>query len=85
MPAVTINVPAEGSDALAKNYTYQAQIPNPVQDPGTPGTEMIANPETKPQFAKRMIVNFVKDNIRAYRRSVGIEALVIDNTEPDVT
>ena len=55
-------------DALCANYKYQAQISNPDYDPSDPGSEdLIDNPETAVNFAKRMITKFLKDNVRKYR------------------
>jgi len=42
--------------AIAENYNYQAKL-----EDGTP------NPEGKKEYAKRMILNFCKDNYRAWK------------------
>ena len=55
-------------DALCANYKYQEQISNPDYDPGDPDSEeLIPNPESQAAFARRMITNFLKDNVRKYR------------------
>lgn len=48
-------------NALAANYSYQATIPDP-QSPG----DTIANPESKADFAKRMVKRYLIDNVRSY-------------------
>jgi len=48
------------TNALATNYGYQATIPDPQNPEST-----IANPETKAQFAQRMVKKFLIDNVKA--------------------
>lgn len=62
---ISITIPdAVGSrvvDGLAGQYNYQATIPapNPLNPP-------VPNPETKAQFAKRMVAKFIKDSVKAF-------------------
>lgn len=48
-------------DAICGLYDYQPQ----VADPANPG-QTIANPETKAQFAKRQIIEFVRNSVVAW-------------------
>lgn len=65
MASIQITIPdgvaARVTDGLAGQYNYQATIPapNPLNPP-------VPNPETKAQFAKRMVANFIKDSVKAY-------------------
>lgn len=52
---------AEVTDALCQRYGYQATLPD-----GSGGT--IPNPETRGQFAKRMVGEWVKSEVKRYRR-----------------
>jgi hypothetical protein len=52
-------------DAFAEMYGYQDQ----VSDPANPG-EMIPNPQTKAQFARRKIIDYVREMVRVYEGSV---------------
>ena len=69
MADLTFNIPVTIPEAhkaalvaaLCKAYDYQAQ----VEDPETPG-EMIDNPETKGQFALRMVSRYVQSFLRAH-------------------
>ena len=64
-------------DALCANYKYQAQISNPDYDPSDPGSEdLIDNPETAVNFAKRMILKYIRDNVRKYRADIADAARV---------
>ncbi len=54
-------------EGLAGNNNYQAQVPDPSKmlDPSDP-TVWMPNPETKAQFAKRMVKEWIKASVRAY-------------------
>lgn len=47
-------------ESFAVNYGYQAKITNEAG-------EEIDNPETKAQFAKRQILDFIKENYKVYK------------------
>lgn len=57
-------------DAFALRYGYQAQIPDPTWVPPDPLPEdppdhpLIPNPESKVQFAKRMVRQFIVETYR---------------------
>ena len=55
-------------NALASNYNYQDTIDDKP------------NPETKSQFAKKQIIMFLKENVKAYETKVEQEKIsVLDN------
>ena len=78
--AVTINIDttiiAEAVDALCATGGYQATIPDPV----TPG-QMIVNPQTKAQFAKQVIRDFVRNAVVEQRnRNAQIAVTAVNPT-----
>ena len=55
-------------NALASNYSYQDTIDDKP------------NPETKSQFAKKQVIMFLKENVKAYETKVEQEKIsVLDN------
>ena len=75
-------------DALCANYKYQEKISNPDYNPDDPDSEeLIDNPETATQFAKRMVYKTLIDHIRKYRAdqadAARIAALEQANTESE--
>jgi hypothetical protein len=58
----TVNQGVLSRDAICQNYGYQETI----QDGDG---SIVPNPESKGSFAKRVILSFIKDNIRAYKTS----------------
>lgn len=65
MASIQITIPdavaSRVTNGLAGQYNYQATIPapNPLNPP-------VPNPETKAQFAKRMVAKFIKDSVKAF-------------------
>lgn len=58
-------------DALCYNYHYQAMLyPDEGEKP-------YANPESCSQFGQRMIAEFAKDHITAYRRALAEQNLSV--------
>jgi hypothetical protein len=61
MATITITIPdneiARAISAICKKYNYQDTIL------GTPEQGMIPNPESKAQFAKRMVAQIIKDAV----------------------
>lgn len=47
-------------DSLCYNYKYQDRLEDETGD-------SIDNPETRVAFAKRKLIDFLKDNIKSYR------------------
>lgn len=47
-------------DAICINYNYQPLLPDDE------GNLTIPNPESKAEFTRRMIINFLKENVKAY-------------------
>ena len=84
MPTVSLTLSAgaatEINDAFAALYSYQANIQS-VDGEGNPIT--IPNPETKTQFAKRKLIEFIKERVITYRRQVALAA--VNNADADVT
>jgi hypothetical protein len=60
---LSLTVPNEHAVAILNDFCeyhgYQAQI--------EVDGEMVANPQTKPQFAKAKVADFVKESIKAHR------------------
>lgn len=71
-------------DALCAGYEYKAEITNP--NPDTPG--MIPNPETRQQFARRMMKRIFKeiaDNYQIQQRDRTAIAAAPAITPIDIT
>ena len=51
-------------DGFSGQFGYQEQVQDGVDAEGTP--IMVANPETKAVFAKRMLMKVIKDTVRSY-------------------
>lgn len=63
MVDITFTMTAENAqkvvDAICAHYGYQEQL---IQDADT----MIPNPETRAQFTRRMIKEFIASHVRSY-------------------
>lgn len=85
MPTVSLTLSAaaanEVNDAFASLYSYQATIQTGVDGDGHP--VMGANTETKAQFVKRKMIEFVKERVMTYRRQVALAA--VSATDSDIT
>lgn len=61
---ITLTIPDEKMsmviESICANYNYQATIQQP-------DGSMIPNPETKAQFAKKIVAFFIKENVKAYK------------------
>lgn len=55
---------AEITNAICAEYEYEAEIPAP---PPAPKGTMIPNPETKAQFARRQVRQFIVGIVKAQR------------------
>lgn len=70
MATISIDIGANGNriqDAFAAQYGYQATIPD-----GSGGT--IPNPESKNQFTKRKIAEYVKDVVKGHEANLAADA-----------
>jgi hypothetical protein len=56
-------------DGVAGAYNYQATVP----DAAHPG-QTLANPETKAQYVRRMLVSWVRESVRGYEATQAGEA-----------
>jgi hypothetical protein len=63
MATITINIPdnvlQRVVNGVAVAHGYQERIPDPANPDAT-----IPNPQTRAQFAKAMLVKFVKDSVK---------------------
>ena len=90
MATITINIPTDKEDWVLDGFAirlgYSPQVPNPTYDPGEPtdpitNPETIDNPETKPQFTKRMIIHIIKTEANTGHNQTSMDAnAVIANT-----
>ena len=81
-------------DAVAANYSWPENIPNPDFDPVEPvsdeNPESITNPENKYVFTNRMVRNFLSDHVPAYEIKLAKEAAAnavdtaIDISDPQI-
>ena len=81
-------------DAVAANYNWPENIPNPDFDPVEPvsdeNPESITNPENKYVFTNRMVRNFLSDHVTAYEIRLAKEAAAnavdtaIDISDPQI-
>ncbi len=97
MAQITFNIPDDKiqgvRNAFADAYRYQAIIANPDFDPELPvdpvtNPETIDNPETKHQFFKRQVRQYVREVVKSFQaKSAGDTARqsAIDNFDLDVT
>lgn len=90
MATITINIPVDKEDwvldGFAIRFGYEALVANPAYDSEQPedpitNPQTIDNPETKAQFAKRMIIHMIKSEANVGHNQVSMEAnAVIANT-----
>ena len=97
MAQITFSIPDDKiqgvRNAFADAYRYQAIIANPDFDPELPvdpvtNPETIDNPETKHQFFKRQVRQYVREVTKSFQaKSAGETARqdAIDNFDLDVT
>lgn len=68
MATISITIPdgvaARVTNGLAGQYGYKAIIPAP-----NPTDPPVPNPESKAQFARRMVRQFIHESVRAYEAS----------------
>ena len=83
MANITLNIPADKIqliiDSFCNTQGYQEEIEGE-------GGEMIPNPETKAQFAKRMVIEYVKDTVlREEKRLYQLELDEFTSTNIEIT
>ena len=59
-------------NAICANYGYQTDVPLVPANPDTPEATM-PNPETKAQFTKKQVINFLKEHVIAYEANQASE------------
>lgn len=69
---------AEAIDAFCARYGYTSMVPDPNVQGGT-----IPNPETRAQFAKRQVAEWMKSEVLKYRDYVASQS--VDKTPPTIT
>lgn len=78
-------------DAVASNYGWNENVPNPDFDSGQPvdpttNPETIPNPEDKFVFTNKMVRQFLSDHVRAYEVNVAKAAAEAAlNTSVDIS
>ncbi len=93
MASITFTIPdAEAArilDGFAAHHKYQDDVPNPDFDPDDPAETdppTIPNPQTKVQFLKRKIIEFVQASLKAEEtRSAVATARGALPAEPNIT
>jgi len=78
--------------AVAANYNRPEKVANPAYDPNAaePVDELIDNPETVPQFANRIVRQFLAEHVTAYEIRTAKEAAAaaadtsVDISDPQV-
>ena len=94
MATITINIPTDKEDwvldGLAIRFSYQEQLPNPTFNSGEPvdpitNPETIDNPETKPQFVKRMLIHIIKTEANTGHNQTSMEANAVVANTVDLT
>ncbi len=76
MATLNITITTSDIDLLAKSLGYQATITDPEN-------QVIANPETKGAFAKRLLIGQIKERIINQKKADTIEAANL--VEPNIT
>jgi len=92
MAVITITIPAVDEprvfDGFAAQHKRPDVVPNTTFDPevDAPSLATIPNPQTKEQFLKEKIVEFVKGSVRAEETRLALEtARGVMPSEPDIT
>lgn len=91
MASITLTIPdseaARVLDGFAAYHRYEATVDNPDYDPKAEGSSpTIPNPETKIQFAKKMIIEFIKGSVAAEEEKAALKvARGAAPAEPDIT
>lgn len=84
MASITINVPDAVAQRVLNGVAYQHGYQNTI---AVDGVE-VANPETKVVFVKRMIINMLRESVKAYEANKAAETArlaSIDDVETKIT
>jgi hypothetical protein len=94
MATITINIPV-GKEAWVINgfairFGYPLLVANPAYDdelPEDPETnpQTIDNPESKPAFAKRMVIHMIKSEANTGHNQASMEANAVIANEVELT
>ncbi len=90
MASITFTIPAGEAtrvlDAFAAYHNYQDNVSNPAYDPDVdpPELQTIANPQTKAQFTKSKIIDFVKESVKA-EEARAAKAAIVTAADPNLT
>jgi hypothetical protein len=94
MANITITIPVDKEDwvleGLAIRFGYQDAVDNPDFDDQQPVDSetnplTIPNPETKPKFAKRMIIHMIKNEANAGHNQESMEANAVIANDVSLT
>ena len=77
---ITINIKDEESNRIIDGVAYQYDYQDTVSDPEKEG-EVIPNPETKEDFVKRMTIEWLKENVKAYEVNKATDTARDDATD----
>jgi hypothetical protein len=94
MATITINIPTDKEqwvmDGLSIRYGYPLMVENPafdhevVEDPVT-NPRTIDNPETVPEFCKRMIIYMIKSEANTGHNQVSQESNAVEANTVELT
>jgi hypothetical protein len=68
------NIPDDQVNTVIEAICFVYQYPEFVRNPET-GSIDVPNPETKSQFARRQVVEFMQNAVKEYRRSYYQESM----------
>ena len=84
MAEIKLNIPADKIQLIIDSFCNVYGWKENIDDPE--GEDMIPNPETKAQFAKRMVIEYVKDTVlREEKRLYQLELDEFTPTNIEIT
>lgn len=97
MATLSITIPNEiavrVNDAVAGIYGYKSTIPNPTPRPAEEETGFdtwtvtVPNPQTKAQFSKQQVINFLKEVVKSHEANLATKTAreaSIDKSESEI-
>lgn len=84
---ITITIPTDKKDRILDGLCYQNAYQDNIPDPENEG-QTIPNPESKAVYAKRMVMQYIKNNVIAYEATRDIEVAkkaAIDKASADIS